>query len=57
MKSFKLEPIFLLPEDEKNYHCIENKNKKEITAIIEQELDKVEDEDFDLGIIILYKIP
>lgn len=56
VNSVKLEPIFILPEDRKTYNSIERKNKKEITAIIEQELEKVEDEDIDLGIIILYEI-
>lgn len=57
VNSVKLEPIFILPEDRKNNNSIERKNKKEITAIIEQELEKLEDEDIDLGIIILYEIP
>lgn len=56
VNSVKLEPIFILPEDRKNNNSIERKNKKEITAIIEQELEKLEVEDIDLG-IILYKIP
>lgn len=57
VNSVKLEPIFILPENRKNNNSIERKNKKEITAIIEQELEKLEDEDIDLGIIILYEIP
>lgn len=57
MNSVKLEPTFFLPENRKNYSCKGKENKREITAIIEQKWNKVEDEDFDLGIIILYKIP
>lgn len=45
MNSVKLEPTFFLQEVRKNYSCKEKENKREITAIIEQKWNKVEDED------------
>lgn len=46
MNSVELEPTFFLPEDRKNYSCKEKENKREITAIIEQKWNIVEDKRF-----------
>ncbi|XP_062588952.1 uncharacterized protein LOC134250607 [Saccostrea cucullata] len=46
----KLEPVFILPDDRKSFNSIERKNKQEITQLILQDLDRVEDQDFEMGL-------
>jgi hypothetical protein len=47
----KLEPVFILPDDRKSFNSIERKNKQEISQLILQDLDRLEDQDFEMGII------
>lgn len=49
IKAMKLDPVFIIPDDRKNFNAIQKKTKSDVSNIIEEELQILEKMDLDMG--------